>query len=167
MGSPKKEARTPQRLGSFWIAPFLAGSCLAIGYELTQRVIILRSQSDQTGIQIFKARKSFPGKGLTVLKLRVSDPNFILKIDKEPNSHRNIVAADENQKPASRVMQKDKMLNAFEQLKLLQATPQRKRKGSRNEILPASRRMNAKRGEDTQSIDPKDFESLFNSLPKI
>ncbi len=56
-----------QKLSNLWIGPLLAGSCLATGYEVTQRVMIVHSKSKEPVIELFKTPTQIPGKGVEAL----------------------------------------------------------------------------------------------------
>ena len=61
----------PKRLARprFWVGPLVAGACFALGYGITQRVVLIRSGLEQVKSQSFKAR-AFPGESLEALRLR-------------------------------------------------------------------------------------------------
>ena len=61
----------PKRLARprFWVGPLVAGACFALGYGITQRVVLIRSGLEQVEPQSFKAR-AFPGESLEALRLR-------------------------------------------------------------------------------------------------
>ena len=61
----------PKRLARprFWVGPLAAGACFALGYGITQRVVLIRSGLEQVEPQSFKAR-AFPGESLEALRLR-------------------------------------------------------------------------------------------------
>lgn len=61
---PKRPARP-----RFWVGPLVAGACFALGYGITQRVVLIRSGLEQVEPQSFKAR-AFPGESLEALRLR-------------------------------------------------------------------------------------------------
>ena len=61
---PKRRARP-----RFWMGPLVAGACFALGYGITQRVVLIRSGLEQSDSQSFKAR-AFPGESLEALRLR-------------------------------------------------------------------------------------------------
>ena len=61
---PKRRARP-----RFWMGPLVAGACFALGYGITQRVVLIRSGLEQAEPQSFKAR-AFPGESLEALRLR-------------------------------------------------------------------------------------------------
>ena len=62
----KKEPTT--NTTSFWIAPLIVGSCAAIGYGLTQRIIIISTNWRTFQETIFESQKPFPGVSLHTLQ---------------------------------------------------------------------------------------------------
>ena len=61
---PKRPARP-----RFWVGPLVAGACFALGYGITQRVVLIRSGLEQPEPLSFRAR-AFPGESLDALRLR-------------------------------------------------------------------------------------------------
>ena len=61
---PKRPARP-----RFWVGPLVAGACFALGYGITQRVVLIRSGLEQAEPQSFEAR-AFPGESLEALRFR-------------------------------------------------------------------------------------------------
>ena len=66
--TPKPKPKRPAR-PRFWAGPLVAGACFALGYGITQRVVLIRSGLEQAEPQSFKAR-AFPGESLEALRLR-------------------------------------------------------------------------------------------------
>ncbi|QNJ27539.1 putative conserved membrane protein [Synechococcus sp. SYN20] len=66
--APKPKPKRPAR-PRFWAGPLVAGACFALGYGITQRVVLIRSGLEQAEPQSFKAR-AFPGESLEALRLR-------------------------------------------------------------------------------------------------
>ena len=64
----KPKSKRPAR-PRFWVGPLVAGACFALGYGITQRVVLIRSGLEQAEPQSFKAR-AFPGESLEALRLR-------------------------------------------------------------------------------------------------
>ena len=62
-----KSGENRKKLSSFWIAPLVAGSCLATGYEATQRIMIVIRQSKEPKIELFQTPNPLPGKGIEKL----------------------------------------------------------------------------------------------------
>ena len=53
----------------FWVGPFVAGCCFALGYGITQRVITLQSNAEQPKPEAFSPAV-FPGESLEGLRGR-------------------------------------------------------------------------------------------------
>ena len=64
----KPKSKRPAR-PRFWVGPLVAGACFALGYGITQRVVLIRSGLEQAEPQSFGAR-AFPGESLEALRLR-------------------------------------------------------------------------------------------------
>ena len=64
----KPKSKGPAR-PRFWVGPLVAGACFALGYGITQRVVLIRSGLEQAEPQSFGAR-AFPGESLEALRLR-------------------------------------------------------------------------------------------------
>ena len=64
----KPKSKRPAR-PRFWVGPLVAGACFALGYGITQRVVLIRSGLEQAESQSFRAR-AFPGESLEALRLR-------------------------------------------------------------------------------------------------
>ncbi|QNI49494.1 putative conserved membrane protein [Synechococcus sp. A15-60] len=61
--SEKKRPKRPR----FWVGPLVAGACFALGYGITQRVVMLR-QGQQDPQQASFQQSSFPGQSLDSLR---------------------------------------------------------------------------------------------------
>ena len=59
----KKRQKRPR----FWVGPLVAGSCFALGYGITQRIVLLR-QAQQEPEQATFQQSSFPGQTLDSLR---------------------------------------------------------------------------------------------------
>ena len=64
----KPKSKRPAR-PRFWVGPLVAGACFALGYGITQRVVLIRSGLEEAEPQSFRAR-AFPGESLEALRLR-------------------------------------------------------------------------------------------------
>jgi len=64
----KPKSKRPAR-PRFWVGPLVAGACFALGYGITQRVVLIRSGLEQAEPKSFGAR-AFPGESLEALRLR-------------------------------------------------------------------------------------------------
>ena len=73
----KKKNRTPTR---FWLGAFFAGGCFAMGFGITQRVIILQNSGQKPAQESFAAN-TFPGEPLEVLRLRHGGSKADLKVN--------------------------------------------------------------------------------------
>ena len=62
--SEKKLPKRPR----FWVGPLVAGSCFALGYGITQRIVMLRQGQQDTQQASFQ-QSSFPGQSLDSLRL--------------------------------------------------------------------------------------------------
>ena len=60
------EQKRPKR-PRFWVGPLVAGSCFALGYGITQRVVMLR-EGQQGPQQASFQQSSFPGQSLDSLR---------------------------------------------------------------------------------------------------
>ena len=53
----------------FWVGPLLAGACFALGYGITQRVVLMQQRSEKPQQATFR-QNSFPGETLDGLRRR-------------------------------------------------------------------------------------------------
>ena len=60
------EQKRPKR-PRFWVGPLVAGSCFALGYGITQRIVMLRQGQQDTQQASFQ-ESSFPGQSLDSLR---------------------------------------------------------------------------------------------------
>jgi hypothetical protein len=70
----------PQRRPRFWIGPVVAGSCFALGFGVTQRLVALQGRPAPTAQQSFGAQR-FPGSSLESLTSARSDKDRPLFAD--------------------------------------------------------------------------------------
>jgi len=70
----------PQRRPRFWIGPVVAGSCFALGFGVTQRLVALQGRPGPTAQQTFGAQR-FPGSSLESLTSAGSDKDRPLFAD--------------------------------------------------------------------------------------
>ncbi|MAR52749.1 MAG: hypothetical protein CMK50_06295 [Propionibacteriaceae bacterium] len=61
----------------FWVGPLVAGVCFALGYGITQRIVMIRAGLQQPERQTFFADRSFPGDSLEALRLRHGETNAL------------------------------------------------------------------------------------------
>ncbi len=70
MGSPKGEERKLKKPSGYWLAPLVAGGCLATGYGVTQRLLILHNNWKEPTIELFQYQQPFPGSSLRSLRAK-------------------------------------------------------------------------------------------------
>lgn len=101
-GSPREgeQAKRPR----FWVGPLVAGACFALGYGLTQRLIVMQGALREPRREAF-ATQAFPGERLEALRLRYGDWSPDLTAD---------VAAKEAE--LARERQQQKAMEAAERL---------------------------------------------------
>ena len=63
--SDKQRSKRPR----FWVGPLVTGACFALGYGITQRVVLMQDSWQQPQQESF-GRSSFPGETLDALRLR-------------------------------------------------------------------------------------------------
>ena len=114
---PKRQTRP-----RFWVGPLVAGACFALGYGITQRIVLIRSGLEQSEPQSFRARV-FPGESLEALRLRYGGP-ATLKAD--------VAAKELIDAKAS------KQANELKQAKLAKELEQRKAKEEAERITAAA-----------------------------
>ena len=76
---PAKLAK-PKRRPRFWVGPVVAGSCFALGFGVTQRIVAMQSGASAPSSQAFNP-KPFPGVGLQSLRDRFDGASKPLKAD--------------------------------------------------------------------------------------
>ena len=63
--SDQQRSRRPR----YWVGPLVAGACFALGYGITQRVVLMRQASEKPQQATFR-QNSFPGESLDGLRRR-------------------------------------------------------------------------------------------------
>ena len=63
--SDQKRSRRPR----YWVGPLVAGACFALGYGITQRVVLMRQAWEKPQQATFR-QNSFPGETLDGLRRR-------------------------------------------------------------------------------------------------
>ena len=63
--SDQQRSRRPR----YWVGPLVAGACFALGYGITQRVVLMRQALDKPQQATFR-QNSFPGESLDGLRRR-------------------------------------------------------------------------------------------------
>ena len=119
--APKPKSKRPAR-PRFWVGPLVAGACFALGYGITQRVVLIRSGLEQAEPQSFKAR-AFPGESLEALRLRHAETGTL---------EADVAAKELIDAKAS------KQANALKKAKLAKELEQRKAKEEAERIAAAA-----------------------------
>ncbi|MDC0261328.1 hypothetical protein OAK65_04335 [Synechococcus sp. AH-551-N17] len=117
----KPKSKRPAR-PRFWVGPLVAGACFALGYGITQRVVLIRSGLDQAEPQSFRAR-AFPGESLEALRLRHGETGTL---------EADVAAKELIDAKAS------KQANALKKAKLAKELEQRKAKEEAERIAAAA-----------------------------
>ena len=76
---PAKLAK-PKRRPRFWVGPVVAGSCFALGFGVTQRIVAMQGGESAPSSRAFNP-KPFPGVGLQSLRDRFDGASKPLKAD--------------------------------------------------------------------------------------
>ena len=85
-----------QKLSSFWISPLLAGSFLATGYEVTQRLMVFENKEPKPLVQLFQVEMPFPGKSLSALIRHHSESQSSVRSAENKNAP---ITTEESLKP--------------------------------------------------------------------
>ena len=117
----KPKSKRPAR-PRFWVGPLVAGACFALGYGITQRVVLIRSGLEQAEPQSFGAR-AFPGESLEALRLRHGETGTL---------EADVAAKELIDAKAS------KQANALKKAKLAKELEQRKAKEEAERIAAAA-----------------------------
>ncbi len=117
----KPNSKRPAR-PRFWVGPLVAGACFALGYGITQRVVLIRSGLEQAEPQSFRAR-AFPGESLEALRLRYGETGTL---------EADVAAKELIEAKAS------KQANALKKAKLAKELEQRKAKEEAERIAAAA-----------------------------
>jgi len=72
-----KDQRLSKKIASFWLKPLLVGSCLAAGYEITHRIMIMKSTESESKIELFKNQRPFQEKRLKSFNARKTESSYI------------------------------------------------------------------------------------------
>ena len=70
----------PRRRPRFWVGPLVAGSCFALGFGITQRIVAMQGGESAPKPQAFNP-KPFPGERLESLRDRFEGASKPLKAD--------------------------------------------------------------------------------------
>ena len=96
-----KTDKGSKKLTSFWIAPLLAGSSMAIGYEATQRIMIVSNKLNDPTIELFQTSNMPPGKGIEILSQMQSNPEKGTKLARQAIKHFPKANTDQTKKMQS------------------------------------------------------------------
>ena len=66
----------------FWLGPLITGGCLAIGYETTQRLLIIHDTSQKVTVEHFVNKHPFPGRRIDKLEKK-NNANIFMKVSNE------------------------------------------------------------------------------------
>ena len=76
MASSTSEQQPPKR-PRFWVGPLVAGACFALGYGITQRVVLMRTALQQPQQEAFR-QQAFPGETLEALRRRYGEDQALM-----------------------------------------------------------------------------------------
>lgn len=76
MAPSASEQQRPKR-PRFWVGPLVAGACFALGYGITQRVVLMRAAWKQPQQETFR-QQAFPGETLEGLRRRHGESQALL-----------------------------------------------------------------------------------------
>jgi len=136
-----------KKLLIFWVGPLVAGSCLAIGYEITHRSIILRSSWEAPDVELLKSQSTSNRQNL--------DSNMQKAMKSFSNSKPNELNKGTERYKANPPQFKDKEMQKL--LNDLQDA-QRQRKGNQNK--------NLNRSDNQAILEESIFDELFKTLPR-
>ena len=137
----KPKSKRPAR-PRFWVGPLVAGACFALGYGITQRVVLIRSGLEQAEPQSFGAR-AFPGESLEALRLRHGETGTL---------EADVAAKELIDAKAS------KQANALKKAKLAKELEQRKAKEEAERIAAAA--MERDRSQQAVVDAPRPIEDM-------
>jgi len=76
MAPSASEQQRPKR-PKFWVGPLVAGACFALGYGITQRVVLMRAAWQQPQQEAFRPQ-DFPGETLGDLRRRHGEDKALM-----------------------------------------------------------------------------------------
>ena len=141
----KPKSKRPAR-PRFWVGPLVAGACFALGYGITQRVVLIRSGLDQAEPQSFRAR-AFPGESLEALRLRHGETGTL---------EADVAAKELIDAKAS------KQANALKKAKLAKELEQRKAKEEAERIAAAAMERDRSQQAVLNTPSPLEDRSILN-----
>ena len=97
MDHPSSPDAPVEAKARFWVGPLVAGCCFALGYGITERVLMLQTNAEDPVPEAFTPL-AFPGDSLQEIRARFSDDDSSLQVD---------VTALEAAKPASQPIKQE------------------------------------------------------------
>ena len=76
MASSTSEQQSPKR-PRYWVGPLVAGACFALGYGITQRIVLMRASWKEPQQQAFR-QQAFPGETLEALRRRYGEDQALM-----------------------------------------------------------------------------------------
>jgi len=76
MASSTSEQQSSKR-PRFWVGPLVAGACFALGYGITQRVVLMRASWKEPQLEAFR-QQAFPGETLEALRRRYGEDQALM-----------------------------------------------------------------------------------------
>ena len=137
----KPKPKLPAR-PRFWVGPLVAGACFALGYGITQRIVLIRSGFEKAEPQSFRAG-AFPGESLEALRLRHGETGTL---------EADVAAKELIDAKAS------KQANALKKAKLAKELEQRKAKEEAERIAAAA--MERERSQQAALDTPRPLEDM-------
>ena len=158
-----KEAKRTRKISSFWLGPLFAGSCLAIGYHSTQRLILRGESSIQPSSQFFTNQKRFPGKSLNAIQKKELKSNFI--IDSKTKDAKKVLSKSEKKviTPLKEVQERE-MQSLLDSLGANLNPYKESTKVNQGSINQASRTTKKRKSKALPIFTKKKFDALFKTL---
>ena len=150
-----KTDKGSKKLTSFWIAPLLAGSSLATGYEATQRIMIVSNKLNDPTIELFQTSNMPPGKGIEILNQVQSNPEKGTKLARQ--AIKDFPKANTDQTKKMQAMLDALDISWSDSNMTYQNQSKRSSTQIKNQKFSASKK--------TRSFQQQDFDKLFKSLP--
>ncbi len=98
--------KNTRQSSGYWMTPLIAGGCLAIGYSITHRVVIIKNNRPPIGTETFMERKAFPKVSLGAIKM---DDELI-----HSNAKTNFESKTKAKLKPNKVSQDEKQLSRFD-----------------------------------------------------
>ena len=75
--APSASEQQRSKRPRFWVGPLVAGACFALGYGITQRVVLMRAAWQQPQQEAFR-QQGFPGETLEALRRRYGEDKALM-----------------------------------------------------------------------------------------